>query len=203
MEFFHESTNAHLVSGILAGTTHTDLITRFVTIVPGNEEDQYSYSSELAGILYVAESIVKNHSVSSGKLTLSLDGKEALRQASSNFPLRAGQCCFDLLLAIRQSISALPIKLEWHWVERHQDAAKEIRDLDWWAQQNVVFDSHAKEFWNTCTTQRRDNIPRTLRHELISIWRQDKKLARFDIETMYTELFGQHTTAYWGQKHDI
>lgn len=66
-------------AGILTYSSHEDPgdHIQFVNSVPGISADQSSYRSELAGvlgILQITEAIVQNHNLTSGLITITLDG---------------------------------------------------------------------------------------------------------------------------------
>lgn len=73
-------------AGILAASINDTDTLLFVNSVPGIPSDQSSYRSELAGILgtlYVVEALCQIYSIDEGAITIALDGKEAMTQAST------------------------------------------------------------------------------------------------------------------------
>jgi hypothetical protein len=73
-------------------------------MVPGWEDDQSPYGSELTGIvgnLTLLLAVCYSFDIQSGSVTLALDGdsamKQAMRQVDTTIPLKADQSHFDLL----------------------------------------------------------------------------------------------------------
>jgi hypothetical protein len=119
--------------------------------VPGLPTDQSAYRSELAGIAGILSAVavmIQQYDITSGSITIALDGKSALDQASAETPLKIDQADFDILQDIREQLNILPLKVQWKWVEGHQD--KKGKTLDWWALQNQKVDLNAKEFLAKC-----------------------------------------------------
>ena len=78
-------------------------------------EDQSAYRSELAGTIGVIATVailVKQFSITSGAITVALDGESALEEASCTWPLQIDQPCFDYLQEIRNRMKSLPIKVK-------------------------------------------------------------------------------------------
>ena len=61
------------------------------------------------------------YDITSGKITLGLDGKSALNSANSDFDPHCQKRDFDLLWEARKQLDALPIEVDFRWVEGHQD----------------------------------------------------------------------------------
>jgi hypothetical protein len=100
--------------------------------VPGSPTDQWAYRSELAGIagiLLAVAVIIQQYDITKGSITIALDGELALDQDSAETPLKINQADFDILQEIQEQLNILPIKVEWKWVEGHQD--KKGKTLDW------------------------------------------------------------------------
>jgi hypothetical protein len=92
--------------------------------VTGTKEDQSSYRSEAAGVsgaLAVLDVLVKYYHIESGSVTIALDGLLALQQCAGDWPLSIDQPCFDVLQDVRGRLKALPITVDFRWVEGHQD----------------------------------------------------------------------------------
>lgn len=160
-------------AGIISSSESDGDMLYFVNSVPGIPSDQGSYRSELAGILgtlHITESLCNQYQITSGSLTMALDGKEALLQASrtnQTHPLLPGQHSFDLIQAIRKTCQLLPITIHWRWVEGHQ--YEKGKRLDWWGAQNQTADILAKKYWNTCQQESTPNSPRPLHNENLYI----------------------------------
>jgi hypothetical protein len=137
-------------ASILYGNDPTSKITT-VNGVPGNDDEQSAYRSELAGIegtLAVVSSLCTVFDIQQGCITIGLDGDQALRQAGGDWPLEPGQACFDMIQDIRNKIQLLPIEVKWRWIRGHQDDEVDFADLDEWGQANCIADNYAKAYWN-------------------------------------------------------
>jgi hypothetical protein len=126
-------------------------------MVPGWEDDQSPYHSELTGIvgsLTLLLVVCYSFDIQSGSATLALDGdsamKQAMRQVDTTIPLKAFQSHFDLLQVCRFILKRLPIEIKWRWVESHQQREKGLTNLDWWARKNDWCDTKAKAFGHRC-----------------------------------------------------
>ena len=71
-----------------------------LNFVTGTHEYYSAYRSELAGILgflSVLSALVKHFNITTGSITLALDGKSALIQASGDWPLNIDKPCFNYI----------------------------------------------------------------------------------------------------------
>ena len=128
----------------------------------GSKSEQSAYCSELAGIIGVLASlavITQRHNVTTGGITIALDGKSAMNQAKKQTPLHIAQQSFDFFQEIRNRLQALPpaITVRWRWVEGHQREAG--MTMDWWAKRNDEVDSLAKKFLRACKRLKREHKP--------------------------------------------
>jgi hypothetical protein len=103
------------------------------------------------------------YDITSGKITLGLDGKSALNSATSEFDPYCQKRDFDLLWEARKQLEDLPIEVDFRWVEGHQDddprpmqilpddlitgTQRHYGCLDRWAKLNIEADQKAKDFW--------------------------------------------------------
>ena len=95
-----------------------------VSKVPGRPEEQSAYRSELTGIaasLKTVQVLCKFHRITEGTITIHLDGKQALLNASDDWYLVSTKADFDILKRTRQLIKEIPIQIKWEWVKGHQD----------------------------------------------------------------------------------
>jgi len=79
-------------------------------------EDQLACRSELAGnigVLATVALLVKHFHITSGAITIALDGESAVDEASGDWPLQIDQQCFDYLQEVRNRVKALPIEAKW------------------------------------------------------------------------------------------
>jgi hypothetical protein len=120
--------------------------------VPGPEDWQSAYHSELCGLLgsvYFATTLVKHKGITKGKIRVGCDGLSAIQQIRkykiTQTPLRKH---FDLISSIRRLMRDSPIEIELFHIKGHQDDVP-YNVLDRFETLNVVMDSHAKAHWTT------------------------------------------------------
>jgi hypothetical protein len=124
-----------------------------VNRTPGNPSDQSPYRAELSGIsgiLSLLSLLCQIHDIKQGSVCIGLDGDSATKEASGLHPLHADQPSFDLLSDIRRKIVALPLTLQFFWVEGHQYERNGF--MSYLSTLDDLCDSMAKEHWN-------DSIP--------------------------------------------
>ena len=113
--------------------------------VPGLENKQSAYQSELAGISGVLASlktIVKKFKIDSGSIEIGLDGKSFKDQAEEAYFLKMHQSSFDIILDIRRRVKDLPINIKWRWIRGH--AREKGFRTNWWHLMNEKVDALAK-----------------------------------------------------------
>jgi hypothetical protein len=172
--------------------------------VPGLPTDQSAYRSELAGIVGILSAvavIIQQYDITKGSITIALDRESALDQASAETPLKVNQADFDILQDIRERLHILPIKVEWKWVEGHQD--KKGRTLDWWALQNQKVDLNAKAFLAKCKQSNRKHHPVRLLYKKWALYVKGIKQSKIDKNSLYATLSAPHTIQYWERHHDL
>jgi hypothetical protein len=74
----------------------------------------------------------------------------------------------DIIRAIEDLESRIPMAITYHWVEGHQDKIKEVRELPWPAQLNVYADELATEAVNKQTHTRQ--VPKFIPLEQTSVY---------------------------------
>lgn len=137
--------------------------------VPGTEDDQASYRSELVGILgilIVLKAVLRFHPISYGKLTIALDNLEAGKKGLEwdLFPTPSVDH-FDVLRAIHLARAELPVEILFRHVEGHQlEKYGSSHHLDMWAMLNEDMDHLAKTYW-AYATHLSDEIPTHLHKE--------------------------------------
>ena len=80
--------------------------------VTGPASSQSAYPSELAEViasLTVIDILILHHSITEGAVTIALDGKKAMKEASGDWPLSIDQKWFDYLQIIRAWIKLSPL----------------------------------------------------------------------------------------------
>jgi hypothetical protein len=120
--------------------------------------------------------IIQQYNITKGSITIALDGESALDQASAETPLKIDQADFDILQDIQEQLHILPIKVEWKWVEGHQD--KKGKTLDWWALQNQKVDLNAKAFLAKCKQSNRKHRPVRLLYKKMGTLRKGNQTVK-------------------------
>ena len=177
-----------------------------VNVIPGEEESQSPYRSELggvAGILEALHCICIAHSVTAGHVTIGLDGEQAMKEAFSKWPLDPSRPDYDMLQHIRGMIRESPLTFDSRWIESHQDDSKSLKHLDRWGRLNVECDGLAKSFWNTNALAKSwlPNLQFGL--EKWSLWIAGKKLSTVDKKKLYAFVFSERTNTYWHRKSSL
>jgi hypothetical protein len=75
-----------------------------VNVIPGAEESQSAYQSELGGVTGILEAlhcIYRAHNITYGKVEVGLDGDQARKEAFGTWPLGPSRPDFDLIVHIR------------------------------------------------------------------------------------------------------
>jgi hypothetical protein len=117
--------------------------------IPGSEEVQGSYRSELGGIyggLSHVALICKHLKISNGHITIGCDGLGAVQIIDKEFTVtKSNANQFDMIRAINKLRRDLPIRSSLRHVKGHQDDHINFYLLDRWAQMNVLADTMAKQ----------------------------------------------------------
>jgi hypothetical protein len=177
-----------------------------VNIVPGEKESQSPYRSELVGIAGALEAIhgiCLVHSVTSGKVEMGLDGRQAMLKAFGDWPLDPSRPDFDLLQHIRGMIAASPLEFVGRWIESHQDDKRTFVKIDHWGRLNIECDGLAKGFWNSTALSHSWLPNRQFGYEKWSLWIDKKKLSKLDKSKLYEYVFAGRTIQYWHRKHSL
>mgnify|MGYP003460263465 FL=1 len=152
-------------SWVLQGEDHADEV-KGRCRVPGPEDWQSAYRSELCGLLgsiYFATTLAKHKGITTGKIRVGCDGLSAIQQLReykvTQTPMRKH---FDLISAIRRLMRDSPIEIELFHIKGHQDDVA-FNVLDRFETLNVVMDSQAKAHW----TMVQDDDADFARHERI------------------------------------
>jgi hypothetical protein len=177
-----------------------------VNIVPGEQESQSPYRSELVGIASALEAIhgiCLVHSVTSGKVEMGLYGRQAMLEAFGDWPLDPSRPDFDLLQHIRGVIAASPLEFVGRWIESHQDDKRTFVKIDHWGRLNIECDGLAKGVWNSTTLSHSWLPNRQFGYEKWLLWIDKKKLSKLDKSKLYEYVFAGRTTQYWHRKHSL
>jgi hypothetical protein len=145
--------------------------------------------------------IIQQCDITKGSITIALDVELAIDQVSVETPLKIDQADFEILQDIRERLNILPIKVEWKWVEGHQD--KQGKTLDWWALQNQKADLKAKAFLAKFKQSNRKHCPVRLLYKNWALYEKGIKQSKIDKNSLYATLFAPRTIQYWERHHDL
>ena len=118
--------------------------------VPGVDDEQHSYRSELCGILanvLMINIIAKIHDIQDGRITIGCDNESALWKCFLTDTTDTGDSSFDLIRVIHEAIKVSTITWTPVHVRGHQDRDNAIDTLDEWARANVHADKQAEIYW--------------------------------------------------------
>ena len=172
--------------------------------VPGLEDEQSAYRSELAGISGVLASlkiIVKKFKIDSGTIEIGLDGESALGQAEDDYFLKIHQSSFDIILDIRKRVKDLPINIKWRWIRGH--AREKGFRTNWWHLMNEKMDALAKQFMAKQIENNKERYIVRLWYEKWAFYVNGKKLANINKNLIYEYLYGSDNLRYWQHHHDV
>ena len=106
---------------------------------------------------------------------------------------------YDLLSTLRKQIIKIQPSIKFKWVEGHQDDKKNVNQLGWWAQKNILCDKMAKHHLSqVATTQPRPLAYQgQLPEENIRILIGNKKLTSVNRNYVYERLTQELTLNAW------
>jgi hypothetical protein len=177
-----------------------------VNVIPGAEESQTAYRSELggvAGILEALHCICRANHITYGKVEVGLDGDQARKEAFGIWPLDPSRPDFDLLVHIRGMIRLSPLELTSRWIESHQDNTRSLATLDRWGKLNVECDGLTKSFWSSTALANSWSPSIQFGLEKWALWIDKKKLSKADKKRIYAFAFEERTQKYWHQKSSL
>ena len=177
-----------------------------INSVPGHNHEQSSYRSELAGIsgsLAIIAAVCDKYGITSGSITIALDGEQAMLNASSSWPLSPQDTDFDLLTDIRAKVAKSPIDFKWQWIKGHQDDDIHELDLSPLAQDNVLADRMAKQWLQSCINDQYTPAPQRFGDESWSLSYKGYKLSKLDYTRLYSKMWSGTAHTYWSKKHRI
>ena len=130
-----------------------------------------------------------------------------MQECAGDWPLSIDQKCFDYLQIIRAWIKLSPLTITFRHVKGHQTDFVAYSELDWSGQRNEDVDKWAKSFLQTCTSgdlaTRRSHVQPTLYLEKWVLSRDGTKFTSICRESLYTNLYGSRTLAYWAKKDNL
>ena len=150
--------------------------------------------------------IVCHYGITEGAVTIALDGLTAMEEEGDDWPLSLDQKCFDYLQIIRAWIKLSLLTFTFRHVKGHQTDKVAYNQLDWWGQRNKDVDKEAKKFLFSCTegliADLRPHIQPTFHLEKWALSRDGTKFTSICRDSLYTNLYGSRTLAYWAEKDD-
>ena len=170
-----------------------------VNMVPGESQVHTPHRAELSGIaggLTLLKMVCNVYSISAGKVTIGLDGKNALRRAREDSEM-ASFADWDLIKVIHTLLAELPTEYDWRWIEGHQDDTRDLSELDDWARRNIMMDGTAKQFWHHCQDMGLTPYKGWLYGERWAIKWNKRKLANFHVRAIYDEHKGDEICEEW------
>ena len=181
----------------LRGQTNEQFLTG-VNVVPGTDDDQSAFRSELAGIygiITATNALCAFHNITGGGITVACDGESALDYVFDweKKWLKSSTPHSDLIAASRQLIEDSPVQWKFRHVYGHQDDF--VGPLDRWATLNVEMDGLAKEHWARSVALGRPSS--RIHAEPWSVWFQDTKLVSPIREKIYELVHGPPLEEYW------
>ena len=183
---------------------------RGVNKVPGPICEGDSHRCELAGIygiLTVVECICEHHEILSGRIHLACDNQSAVNNLDADALLHPGQANFDLVSAVTECISRLPITVTIEHVKGHQDSKKGT-PLTRLENLNVEVDALAKRYWQHHLENSLNHaLPQpeqcTIRGEGWQLWDNDTKVTQATTAALYRRAQYPATFSWWKRHNHI
>ena len=149
--------------------------------IPGEDNEQTSYRSELVGILaniIMHNAICQVHGIDGHhEIQLGCDNESALWTTLGGEEVSAGDASSDILHAIHHQVKLSPLQWIPKWVKGHQDEGN--KSLDIWALANVACDTYANRKWISTVKaggELRPNVG-VLIGENETVWIQGRKIS--------------------------
>ena len=175
--------------------------------VRGPASSQSAYRSKLTGViasLTMLDIIVCHNNITEGQVTIALDGLTVMQQAGGDWPLILDQECFDYLQIIRAWIKLSPLSFTFRHVKGHQTDLVAYSQLNWRDQRNEDLDGMVKDFLLSCTGGHQDalrqHVQPILHLEKWALAHDGMKFTCICRDSLYTNLYGSRTLAYWAEK---
>ena len=128
-------------------------------------------------------------------------------KSRDDWPLSINQKCFDYLQVIQAWIKLSPLTFHFRHVKGHQTDKVNYNQLDWLENCNEVVDGMAKAFLHTCTasspTNRKIHIQPISHLKKWTLAQDGTKFTSICRDSLYTNLYGSRTLAYWAKKDNI
>ncbi len=201
-------------AGWIAETKDGTFQVRGALISPGPAEVQGSHRSELTGLLggiTAINNICIKHNVRKGTIAIGCDGEGAIIAVTQQFDIiKSSRKHFDLISAIKNTISSSTIDWQFQHIKGHQDDIREYEDLTRLEQLNVQADQLAKDKMTALLSldiAERDRYrPYHLPNETCSvIWRnpqgQDIKICSHLHKSLTFNITQSRLRQHWKKKH--
>ena len=94
------------------------------------------HSINVIATLTILDALVRHHDLTSGTVTIALDGESTLIQSCGDLPLSVDKSSFDYLQVICGWIKLSPFKFNICYVKGHQTGFLRKDQLDWLAKRN-------------------------------------------------------------------
>ena len=174
--------------------------------VPGEDDEQSSYRSELCGILgnlIIMNAICSIHGITEPcEMIVGSDSESALWNAFGDAEVSTKMASADIVAAAREQIRVSPLTWKSKWVKGHQDEKGKTTVLDEWATTNVRCDELATEKWEA-TMEIDSANPRpvvdTLLGETWTLWLDDRKRSTNLDEALYRHAKADDIISYWAK----
>ena len=181
----------------LRGASNEEFITG-VNVVPGSDDDQSAFRSELAGlygIIIATTTLCSFHAITNGCITVACDGESALDYIFDwdKKGLKASTPHLDIIEASRKLIRGSSLQWKFRHVYGHQDDF--VGPLDRWATLNVEMDLAAKEHWARSIGGGRPAS--VIFGEPWSVWCKGEKMVTPLRSKLYEVIHGPALDAYW------
>ena len=171
--------------------------------VPGEDDEQSSYRSELIGILaniLVHNALCKAHGITERhEITIGCDNESAIWTAFGGEDIEAGAASSDILHAIRYQLRKSPLKWKAKWIKGHQDDGN--KSLDTWALANIACDVYAERKWNSTVAEGGKLRPEVgvLLGEKETIWIHNRKISSEIDKAIYDKVHRDNIIHYWAR----
>jgi len=181
------------------GDPNIDGLISGVAVCPGNADDMDSYRCELVGIyciMVIVQKFCEYYHISKGSIELGCDGLSALESIFDKGDYLFHDIpSFDLISAILSLQRKSPLQWLHRHVRGHQD--RDNRDLDVWANRNILMDTRAKQHLSTAR-----NYPRhfSVQGEPWQVWLGSKKLTSRLQSQIYSHVHDHDGSTYWSDK---
>ena len=145
--------------------------------------------------------ICTRHDITEGKVTIGLDGEQALKAVSRDWDPNPADPDEDLIYDIRRKIDKSPLEFGWKWIKGHQDDKVPKAGLDEWALLNIRMDTRAKRHWKATKSYTPPN--HRFSDEKITFYLDGRKLSRFSPKLLYSKVYESRIQEYSKKRHSL